>query len=382
GAAPEIQQRSGLVLDAYFSGSKVRWLLDNIPGAREAAEAGRLAFGTVDSWLIWRLTGGREHLTDLTNASRTMLFNIRTLDWDDELLRLLGVPRVLLPEARLSSSDFGKTDPGVFGARVPIAGVAGDQQAALFGQACFAEGMAKNTYGTGCFLLLNTGAEARLSGTGLLTTIGIATPAGVRYALEGSVFIAGAAVQWLRDGLGLIATAAESESLAAQVDSSEGVYLVPAFVGLGAPYWDMQARGAILGLTRGTTPAHLARATLEAIALQTRDVVEAMQAESGVPLAELRVDGGASANNLLMQIQADVLGTPVVRPMIQETTALGAACLAGLAAGIWADESELASRWRVSRRFQPLATPEARDRLYHGWRRAVARSRAWIEDEA
>lgn len=382
GAGPEIQRRSGLVLDAYFSGTKVRWLLDNIPGARQAAEAGRLAFGTVDSWLIWRLTCGREHLTDLTNACRTMLFNIHTLDWDDELLRLLDIPRSLLPEPRLSSGGFGQTDSAVFGASVPIAGVAGDQQAALFGQACFGEGMAKNTYGTGCFLLLNTGSEARLSRAGLLTTIGIATPAGVRYALEGSVFVAGAAVQWLRDGLGLIGSAAESETLAAQVESSDGVYIVPAFAGLGAPYWDMRARGAILGLTRGTTAAHLARATLEAIALQTCDVIDAMQAESGVRLTELKVDGGATANDLLMQIQADVLGAAVLRPEVAETTALGAAYLAGLAVGIWSGEAEIASLWRASRRFEPSLSPESRQRLYHGWKRAVDRSRAWAEDDS
>jgi glycerol kinase len=381
GAAPEIQRRSGLVVDAYFSGTKIRWLLDSIPGAREAAEAGRLAFGTVDSWLIWRLTGGRQHLTDLTNASRTMLFSLETLSWDDELLQLLHVPRALLPEPRLSSGAFGETDSAIFGARIPIRGVAGDQQAALFGQACFAAGMAKNTYGTGCFLLLNVGPRPRASEGGLLTTIGIATSAAVRFALEGSVFAAGAAVQWLRDGLGLIDSAAASEVLAAQVESSDGVYLVPAFAGLGAPYWDMHARGAILGLTRGSTAAHIARATLEAIALQSRDLVEAMEAEAGVRLVELRVDGGATANNLLMQIQADVLGRAVLRPAIDETTALGAAYLAGLSAGIWSSEAELSALWRPGRRYEPASTPHARERHYRGWSRAVARSRAWAEDD-
>lgn len=384
GAAPEIRRRSGLVVDAYFSGTKVKWLLDETVGARAAAQSGRLAFGTVDSWLIWRLTGGREHLTDLTNASRTMLFNLASLDWDDELLRLLDVPRALLPEPRLSSGSFGVTDAAVFGARVPILGVAGDQQAALFGQACFAEGMAKNTYGTGCFLLLNVGGRpggrADEEG-GLLTTVGIATPAGVRYALEGSIFIAGAAVQWLRDGLGLIETAAESEALARSVASSEGVYLVPAFVGLGAPYWDMRARGTIVGLTRGTTSAHLTRATLEAIAYQTRDVVQAMEAASGVRLAQLRVDGGATANSLLMQIQADVLGVPVVRPELIETTALGAAYLAGLAAGVWASEAELAQSWSAGVTYEPALDADVRERRFRGWQRAVERSRTWLADD-
>lgn len=381
GCEPEIRRRSGLVLDPYFSGTKIRWLLEHAAGVREAAEAGRLAFGTVDSWLIWRLTGGREHRTDLTNACRTMLFNIHSLSWDDELLGMLGVPRSLLPEVRLSSGHFGTTDEAVFGARVPILGVAGDQQAALFGQACLEPGLAKNTYGTGCFLLLNIGARPRLSDQGLLTTIGIATPSGIRYALEGSIFTAGAAVQWLRDGLGLIETAAGSEALARQVESSEGVYLVPAFAGLGAPHWDMYARGTVFGLTRGSTGAHLARATLESIALQTLDVVEAMETESGVQLTELRADGGASENGLLMQIQADILGKRVACPRSGEITALGAAELAGLAAGVWPDESKLAERWRASRSFQPAAAEPWRGQLVRGWRRAVERTRNWTHED-
>jgi glycerol kinase len=381
GAAPEILRRTGLMTDAYFSGTKLRWLLDSNTGLREEAESGRLAFGTVDSWLIWRLTGGARHVTDVTNASRTMLFNLRSLDWDPEMLRLLAVPPAVLPQVQSSSSFFGETAEAVFGARVPIFGVAGDQQAALFGQACLKPGMAKNTYGTGSFLLLNTGEQLKIAESGLVTTVGIATQEGVRYALEGSVFVAGAAVQWLRDGLGLIGSAEEIERLALEVESSDGVYIVPAFTGLGAPHWDMRARGAIFGLTRGSTRAHLARAVLEAIALQTRDVVDAMAAESGVGLLELRVDGGASRNNLLMQIQADILGSPVVRSQHSETTALGAAWLAGLGARVWSTEAEVASQWRADRVFEPTVSESANERFRGGWRRAVERAKDWLNED-
>lgn len=381
GAAPEILARTGLVIDAYFSATKIAWLLDSVDGLRDAAEAGRLAFGTVDAWLIWRLTGGKVHGTDFTNASRTMLFNLRTLDWDPVLLRLLRVPSAVLPGLYPSSGHFGLTDAAVFGARVPIMGVAGDQQAALVGQACFLPGMAKNTYGTGAFLLLNIGSEPRIAGSGLLTTVGIATADGVRYALEGSIFIAGAAVAWLRDALGIIGSAPEVEELARSTASSDGVYVVPAFSGLGAPYWDMRARGAIVGLTQATGKAQIARAVLEAIALQTRDVVRAMEVEGGIGLAELRVDGGAAANDLLMQIQADVLDAPVVRPRHAETTAAGAAWLAGIAARVWPDERDLADRWQPQRRFSPRMAAQARERLCRGWIRAVERSRAWEDEE-
>ena len=380
GLAPLIGERTGLVVDAYFSGTKVAWLLDHIPGARQRAERGELAFGTVDSWLIARLTDGAVHATDRTNAARTMLLNIDTGAWDVELLAALNVPAAVLPEVYPSAHRFGTATAAHLGAALPIAGVAGDQQAALFGQACFAPGMAKNTYGTGCFLLLVTDGRPAGDTAGLLTTL-LASPASGNpgYALEGSIFIAGAAVQWLRDGLGLIGTAAESEAVAASVPSSDGVYVVPAFAGLGAPYWDMYARGAILGLTRGTGRAHVVRATLEAIAFQTRDVVEAMEAAAGVPLAELRVDGGAVANSLLMQIQADLLGRPVLRPAVTETTALGAAWLAGLTVGVWRDLPELAARWRLDRRFAPQIAAGARDAAYAGWGRAVARARGWID---
>jgi len=376
-----VLERTGLVLDAYFSGTKIRWLLDHVPGARERARRGELCFGTVDTWLIWKLTGGRAHVTDPSNASRTLLYNIHTGAWDEEILQRLDIPRELLPEVRPSSEIYGETDRAIFGVSIPIAGDAGDQQAALFGQACFQPGMAKSTYGTGCFVLLNTGATPAPPRNGVLATIAVGLHDGVRYALEGSIFIAGAAVQWLRDGLGIIRSTEEAEELARMVPSSEGVYVVPAFVGLGAPYWDMYARGAILGITRSTTRAHLVRATLEAIAFQVRDVIEAMEAASGITLAELRADGGAARNDLLLQIQADVLGRPVVRPAITETTALGAAYLAGLAVGVWRDAQEIAQQWHVQRRFIPQMTADVRDALYHGWKRAVERARRWIDPE-
>jgi len=374
------RQRTGLVIDPYFSGTKVAWLLENVPGARARAEAGELLFGTVDSWLLYRLTGGRVHATDYSNASRTLLFNISRLAWDEDILRELGVPPSLLPTVLPSSGIFGETEASLLGAAVPIGGIAGDQQAALFGQACFTPGMAKNTYGTGCFVLMNVGHDSLPLGSSVLTTIAWGLGDRAEYALEGSIFIGGAAVQWLRDGLGLIATAAESEALAASVPSSDGVYLVPAFVGLGAPHWDPLARGIIVGITRGTTRAHLARATLEAIAFQTRDVIEAMEAECGVALPELRVDGGATANDLLMQIQADILGRPVVRPAVTETTALGAAYLAGLAVGFWQSQDELAANWRVDKRFEPSLPADQREALYGGWKRAVERAKGWATD--
>jgi len=380
GLTETIRQKTGLVVDAYFSGTKIAWLLDHVPGARARAERGELAFGTVDTFLIWRLTGGRVHDTDYSNASRTMIFNIHTDDWDDDLLRELRIPRAVLPEVRASSGSFGESDAAILGAPVPIAGVVGDQQAAAFGQACFAPGMAKNTYGTGCFMLLNTGERAAPSSSGLLTTIAWQIGGRITYALEGSIFIAGAAIQWLRDGLGIIARAAETETLAASVADAGGVYFVPAFVGLGAPYWDPYARGAILGLTRGTTRAHLARAALEAICYQTRDVAAAMTADAGAPLRALRVDGGAVANNLLCQLQADILGTPVQRPMVTETTALGAAYLAGLATGVWGSQEEIAAQWREDRTFSPRMPAEERDRLYAGWQKAVRRAAGWAAE--
>ncbi len=374
-----IRQRTGLVTDAYFSGTKVAWLLDNVPGARARAEAGELAFGTVDSFLLWRLSGGRLHVTDPSNASRTMLFNIHTQDWDDDILAQLRVPRSLMPSVRPSSAVYGETDPELFGGPVPLAGDAGDQQAATFGQTCFEPGMAKNTYGTGCFMLFNTGEAAVQSQNGLLTTVGWRVGDGpIIYALEGSVFIAGAAVQWLRDGLGIIQKSGEVEGLAGSVADNGGVYLVPAFVGLGAPYWDPYARGTVVGLTRGSTAGHIARATLEAIAYQTRDVVEAMAADSGSTLSALRADGGAAQNALLMQFQADILGVPVEVPTVTETTALGAAYLAGLAVGFWDSLDELASKWSVARRYDPAMPAEQREMLYDRWKRAVERARGWL----
>ncbi|GEM82437.1 glycerol kinase GlpK [Meiothermus hypogaeus] len=373
------RQKTGLVLDAYFSGTKVKWLLDNVPGLRERAGKGELCFGTIDSWLIYNLTGGQVHATDVSNASRTLLFNLHTLRWDEHLLGILGIPKVLLPEVRPSAGLFGETVPELFGAAIPIAGVAGDQQAALFGQACFTPGMAKNTYGTGCFMLMNTGQSQVESKRGLLTTVAWQLEgAPPEYALEGSVFMAGAVVQWLRDGLGIIQNSSDVEPLARQVESTDGVYLVPAFVGLGAPYWDAYARGTLIGLTRGTTRAHLARAALEAIAYQSRDVLEAMEADSGLQLSELRVDGGATVNNLLMQFQADILGTPVVRPQVTETTALGAAYLAGVGVGMLSRE-QIAERWAVQKRFEPVMPKEQREHLYGGWKKAVERAKNWVD---
>ena len=373
GLEAEITRRSGLLADPYFSGTKIAWLLDAQPKLRKRAADGEVLFGTVDSWLIYRLTKGRVHATDHSNASRTLLFNLEDREWDGRLLAMLGIPPEMLPAANESSQIYGECDPEWFGAPIPIGGVGGDQQAALFGQACFRPGEAKNTYGTGCFLLLHTGAEAVHSRNRLLSTIACSPAGEPAYALEGSVFIAGAAVQWMRDSLGLFPTAAASEEMAASVASTGGVYLVPAFVGLGAPYWDPHARGALLGLSRGTTAAHLARAALEAIAYQTRDLVEAMERDSGVPLRELRVDGGAAANNFLMQFQADVLAKPVVRPACTETTALGAAFLAGLAVGVWKNTDELEALWKKDRVFEPAMPASEREQLYAGWKQAVER---------
>ncbi|HEY8470140.1 MAG TPA: glycerol kinase GlpK [Longimicrobiales bacterium] len=377
GREPWIRERTGLVLDPYFSATKLAWLLEHVPELRRRAEAGDLAAGTIDSWLIWKLTGGRVHATDPTNASRTLLFAIDRLEWDDELLALFGVPRALLPEVRPSGGSFGETGPALFGAAIPIAGVAGDQQAALFGQGCWAPGLAKNTYGTGAFLLLHTGQTRVGSRRGLLTTVACGPRGEPAYALEGAIFIAGAAIQWLRDGLGIIARAAETEALARSLESNDGVYFVPAFVGLGAPHWDAEARGTIVGLTRGVGRAHLARAALEAMAYSTHDVLDAMVADSGVDARELAVDGGAAQNDWLMQFQADVLGIPVLRPRLVETTALGAAGLAGLAAGVWPDaETFLASRGGEPARFTPAMAPAARAALLAGWRRALEATRA------
>ena len=379
GLEPTFRAKTGLVVDAYFSGTKIKYLLDTIPGLRQRAAAGEILFGTVDTWLIWRLTAGKVHATDYSNASRTLVFNIHTLDWDDELLRILDIPRAMLPEVRPSSGVVGHTQAALFGAEIPIAGCAGDQQAATFGQACFEPGTAKNTYGTGCFLLMNTGPQAVASQNQLLTTIGWHIGGATTYCLEGSVFIAGAVVQWLRDGLGLIKTSAEVESLAAQVPDSGGVYLVPAFVGLGAPYWDAYARGSLFGLTRGATAAHIARAAVESMAYQSRDLIDAMQRDSGVALHSLKVDGGASVNNVLMQFQADLLGTPVRRPVVAETTALGAAYLAGLAVGYWEGAADIARNWALDREFTPAMPQPECDRLYRGWQRAVERSLDWQE---
>ena len=375
GLADLFQRKTGLVIDAYFSGTKLKWLLDNVDGARARADRGELAFGTVDTWLIWNLTRGASHVTDPSNASRTMLFDIHTGDWDDELLATLDVPRSVLPKVVPSSGVVANADLGGIG--VPIAGIAGDQQAALFGQACHQPGMAKNTYGTGCFLLMNTGSEAVASKNRLLTTVAWNLRGPMQYALEGSVFIGGAVVQWLRDGLGHIQSAPEVEALAASVPDAGGVILVPAFAGLGAPHWDAYARGSIFGLTRGTTKAHLARAALDSIALQSAEVLDAMQADSGITLTELRVDGGAAANDLLMQIQADLLGVPVVRPKVLETTALGAAYLAGLATGYWQAASEIGANWQVDRRFEPAMSRDEAKAIRARWDRGVARAKDW-----
>jgi glycerol kinase len=378
GLEEEVRARTGLVIDAYFSGTKARFILDAIPDGQQRAERGELAFGTVDSWLLYRLSRGRVHATEYSNASRTLLYNIHELAWDPVLLDALRIPRAVLPEVRDSSGVFGVADREWFGAEVPIAGIAGDQQAALFGQRCTAPGRAKNTYGTGCFLLMNTGAKAPRSHSGLVTTIAWGLGGKVEYALEGSVFVTGSAVQWLRDGLRIVSSAAESEALARAVPDNGGVYLVPAFTGLGAPYWDERARGALVGITRGTTREHVVRATLEAIAYQTRDVVECLQQDSGIALAALRVDGGGAANDFLMQFQADLLGRPVERPAELEVTALGAALLAGRATRFWPDTDSLAAS--AVTRFEPKLEASRRDALYAGWKRAVERSRGWAQD--
>jgi len=377
GLEPTFRRKTGLVVDAYFSGTKIKHLLDSHDGMRARAARGEILFGTIDTFLIWRLTGGRCHVTDVSNASRTLLFNIHTLQWDDELLTLLDVPRAMLPEVRSSSEVYGHTDPALLGGAVPVAGDAGDQQAALFGQACFEPGSAKNTYGTGCFMLLNTGDKPVPSEKGLLTTVAWKIGGTTTYALEGSVFVAGAAVQWLRDGLKAIAASADVERLTSEVKDTDGVYLVPAFVGLGAPYWDPRARGAIVGLTRNTTIAHIARAAVEAMAYQTRDVLEIMQVESKLPLTTLKVDGGAAANAMLLQFQADLLNVTVRRPVVAETTALGAAYLAGLAVGYWKGLDDVAGNWALDREFRPAMEAAARERLYAGWKKAVGRSLDW-----
>ncbi len=375
-----VRKTTGLVIDPYFSGTKVKWILDHVEGSRERAKRGELLFGTIDTWLIWKMTQGRVHVTDYTNASRTMLFNIHDLSWDDRLLEILDIPREMMPEVRPSSEVYGQTNiGGKGGTRIPIAGIAGDQQAALYGQLCVQPGMAKNTYGTGCFLLMNTGTEAVQSKHGLLTTIACGPHGEVNYALEGAVFVAGAAIQWLRDEMKLISDAADSEYFASKVKDTNGVYVVPAFTGLGAPYWDPYARGAIFGLTRGVNANHIIRATLESIAFQTRDLLDAMQADSGERLKALRVDGGAVSNNFLMQFQSDILGTRVERPEISEVTALGAAFLAGLAVGFWSDLDEVKSKATIEREFRPGIETVERNYRYSGWQKAVARARAWEE---
>ena len=377
GLAPYIKEATGLVVDAYFSATKIMWILDNIPGVRERAETGDIMFGTIDTWLIWNLSGRRAHVTDYTNASRTMLFNINALAWDDKLLTEMNIPRAILPEVKSSSELYATVN--ILGREIPISGAAGDQQAALFGQQCFEAGDTKNTYGTGCFLLMNTGAKPVMSRNGLISTIAVGIDGSVRYALEGSVFTAGAVVQWLRDELKIISSAAESEQCALRVSDSAGVYLVPAFSGLGAPRWDMGARGTMLGLTRGANRDHIVRASLESIAFQTKDVLDAMQADTGVELRELNADGGASANGFLMQFQSDILDKDVLIPETTEATALGAAYLAGLAAGVWKNTDELKARRSINRRFSPDMTPDQRERLLRGWSRAVGRSLNWEE---
>ncbi|REB08690.1 glycerol kinase [Sporosarcina sp. BI001-red] len=372
GHADLIRKKTGLLIDPYFSGTKVKWILDHVEGAREKAERGDLLFGTIDTWLVWKLSGGEAHITDYSNASRTMMYNIHDLQWDTELLKILDVPAAMLPEVRPSSEVYAHTEPSkFFGRAVPIAGIAGDQQAALFGQACFEKGMVKSTYGTGCFMLMNTGEEAVQSENGLLTTIAWGLDGKVEYALEGSIFVAGSAIQWLRDGLRMLRSSEQSEAYADRVTSSDGVYVVPAFVGLGTPHWDADVRGAVFGLTRGTSKEHFIRATLESLAYQTKDVLDVMEADSGISLKSLRVDGGAVANNFLMQFQADLLGVPVERPSINETTALGAAYLAGLAVGFWKDSSQIAGRWQLDREFDPKMDDAERDSLYSGWQKAV-----------
>ena len=381
GLTARFREKTGLVLDAYFSATKLHWLLENVPGVRERAAKGELLFGTVETWLIWKLTGGRAHVTDYSNASRTMLFNINTLDWDEEILAELNIPHSMLPKPLPSSGLFGTTAPSLLGGEIPITGAAGDQQAALFGQTCFQPGEAKNTYGTGCFLLMNTGEKPVFSQNGLVTTIAWGLGEKVTYALEGSIFVAGAAIQWLRDEMKLIANAAESEAVAQEVADTNGCYVVPAFTGLGAPYWDQYARGAIVGLTRGCNRAHIVRATLDSLTYQTYDVLNAMRADSGIALASLKVDGGASANNYLMQTQADVIGAPVLRPTCVESTAMGAAYLAGLAVGFWRDQAEIRKIWAVDRTFEPQLDAKSRDARLHGWHRAVQRAFDWAKEE-
>ncbi len=373
-----VKENTGLVIDAYFSGTKVKWMLDNVPGAREKADKGELLFGTVDTWLIWKLTGGKVHVTDYSNASRTLMFNIKTLQWDDKLLKELGVPKSMLPEVKPSSEIYGHTDEKTFGGeQIPVAAAIGDQQGALFGQACFEVGMAKNTYGTGSFVLMNTGTERIQSKTGLLTTIAWGLDGKVEYALEGAIFVTGAAVQWLRDELKIVADAADTNYFASKVEDTNGVYMVPAFVGLGAPYWDQYARAAIVGITRGANRDHIVRATLESIAYQTRDVVDCMEKDSGIQGKELKVDGGAAMNDFLMQFQADVLGVPVMRPKIVETTARGSAFLAGLATGFWGNKSELVNAFELERKFEPTFDKAKREALYKGWQKAVKKAMDW-----
>ncbi|MNU75393.1 Glycerol kinase [compost metagenome] len=366
------REKTGLLIDAYFSGTKVKWILDHVEGSRERAERGELLFGTIDTWLIWKLSGGAVHVTDYSNASRTLMYNIHELKWDDELLEILEVPKAMLPEVRPSSEVYGHTvDYHFFGEQVPIAGAAGDQQAALFGQACYEQGMVKSTYGTGCFMLMNTGTEPVVSKHGLITTIAWGINGKVEYALEGSIFVGGSAIQWLRDGLRMFRDAKDSEQYAVRVESTDGVYLVPAFVGLGSPYWDSEVRGAMFGLTRGTTKEHFIRATLESLAYQTKDILNVMEQDSGIPVKTLRVDGGAVKNNFLMDFQSDILGLPVERPVINETTALGAAYLAGLAIGYWKDQDEICQKWSVERVFEPKMDEERKNKLYDGWKKAV-----------
>lgn len=381
GLTEMFQKKTGLVIDAYFSSTKVKWILDHVEGARERANRGELLFGTVETWLIWKLTKGAVHVTDYSNASRTMLFNINTLKWDDEILKELDIPKSMLPQAKPSSEIYGETDPSFFGGRIPIAGAAGDQQAALFGQTCFEKGEAKNTYGTGCFLLMNTGETPVFSKNGLVTTIAWGIDGTVHYALEGSVFVAGAAIQWLRDELRLIDSASDTEYLAQKVEDSNGCYVVPAFTGLGAPYWDQYARGTIVGLTRGVNKDHIIRATLESLAYQVNDVLEAMKADSGILLSALKVDGGASANNFLMQAQADVSQAPVHRPNCVETTAMGAAYLAGLAVGYWKDKEDVKKNWTIDRIFQPQIAKETRQKMLSGWKKAVRYAHGWAKEE-
>ena len=380
GLTESFRKKTGLVIDAYFSGTKLRWILENVPGARQRAEKGELLFGTVETWLIWKLTGGKAHVTDYSNASRTMLFNINTLQWDEDILRELNIPKCMLPEVRPSSWVYGEALPQFFGAAIPIAGAAGDQQAALFGQTCFAPGEAKNTYGTGCFLLMNTGKVPVFSENGLVTTIAWGLNGEVEYALEGSIFVAGAALQWLRDELRLIDSAPDSEYMAQKVSDTNGCYVVPAFTGLGAPHWDQYARGAIVGLTRGVNKYHIIRATLDSLCYQTHDVLRAMEADSGIRLTALKVDGGASANNYLMQTQSDIIDAPVQRPKCVETTAMGAAYLAGLAVGYWKDREDVRKNWAIERTFSPCISGEQREKRLHGWNKAVKCALGWAEE--